>query len=380
MQLDSLLEQSKLPEGDRSKIQRALTFLGGYYRHLSSLLSSVPDSARERLATNPHPSLAIGQLEVWACGDGFIVLFRNGFDAELRVTLHYSLGQSIGQVYGTIHSYMSTFINPISKFQLSGHHVNLGERFLCPPGMLMKMIFENHPKSDVMIPLCSKVFLFGADYFDLAGSDEDARNAALQDFQAASFSLNLRSETRARDLLEEFRSLLQSELHKEVRDEHENALQLYLRDHPEILCPNFEEHRSKPSLGGERQPDFAFSVRDYGGVLRTLVEIESSRKKIFTTGDTFQFTHEFTQAKGQILEWDRLLSKDAAFFERRFGGLYKPRFLLVYGRDHELDHARRDMLRSEFAQTSNREFCTYDDLARRFERIVDNFGKFYSER
>ena len=238
------------------------------------------------------------------------------------------------------------------------------------------MIFECHPKSDVMIPLCSKVFIIGKGYFDVAGSDYDARGAALQDFEVASYRLNLRSQTRARGLLEEFRGLLESEPLQDVRNEHENALQLFLRDHPEVLCPNLQECRAKPDRGGERQPDFAVSVRDYGGVLWTFVEIESSRKKMFTKGNKFQFTKEFTQAKGQLLEWDTLLSKDAPFFERRFQGLHKPRFLLVYGRDRELDQGRRDMLRAEFAQTSSREFCTYDDLARRFERIVENFGKF----
>lgn len=147
-------------------------------------------------------------------------------------------------------------------------------------------------------------------------------------------------------------------------------MQEFLESHPELLLPDFEHVVAKPNLGGERQPDFAFAVRSGGGVEWHFVEIESPSKRIFTSGEEFQFRSEFTQAKGQLLQWDVLLTRDASFFERRLPGLFKARYHLIYGRDSELDDPRRQMLAVEFSETARRNFHTVDDIANRFSRMI----------
>jgi hypothetical protein len=136
------------------------------------------------------------------------------------------------------------------------------------------------------------------------------------------------------------------------------------------VYPEYDLVVPKPSLAGEREPDFAFSSQSALGSRWLFVEIERPDKPIFTKGEAFQFTHEFTQAKGQMLQWDTLITKDQGFFARRFPGLLKPEFYLIYGREAELNATRRDMLVAEFSTTPNRTFSTFDDLANRFERII----------
>lgn len=127
---------------------------------------------------------------------------------------------------------------------------------------------------------------------------------------------------------------------------------------------------AKPTLAGERVPDFAFSMRASSGAQWVFVEIERPSKQISTRGEEFQFTSDFTQAKGQLLSWDTLIIRDLGFFERRFPGLSRPEFHIIFGRDSELTPKRREMLLAEFANTPNRKFSTFDDLGNRFEKII----------
>ena len=192
---------------------------------------------------------------------------------------------------------------------------------------------------------------------------------AVRDVQTAYAELNLGSKSKGDQLVMDFCALLEDA-------DPEEELQRFLADNPVLLCPEYESCKSKPNLGGERQPDFAVSRRAYGGVQWIFVEIERPSKPFFTRGKEFQFHSEFTQAKGQLLQWDRLISQDHAFFERRFRGLYKPEFILVYGRNQELDAERRAMLQTEFAATNNRRCITYDDLAETFDRRLKKIGEF----
>ena len=101
------------------------------------------------------------------------------------------------------------------------------------------------------------------------------------------------------------------------------------------------------------------------------IEIEKPTKHIFTKAG--QFNSEFTQAKNQLLDWDRLVTNDHAFFESRFPGLYKPKFHLIYGRASELDDELREKLQTEFSGT-NRSFTTYDELPSRLKLIAKNLN------
>jgi hypothetical protein len=208
--------------------------------------------------------------------------------------------------------------------------------------------------------------------------NEFAWKVSLEKIRANCYNLDIKNPSQKGNLesLESAKNL--SEIFVNLLDtaQRENELQKFLEKHPEFLYPEFEEFIPKPNLGGERQPDFAISIRDAGNVQWIFIEIEKPSKKIFTEGKNFQFHHDFTQAKGQLLEWDKLISKDHAYFERRFPGLFKPKFHLIFGRDSELDNSRRDMLRIEFSETTNRRFSTYDDLVNRFQKILQRLGVF----
>lgn len=199
--------------------------------------------------------------------------------------------------------------------------------------------------------------------------EEIRANGYNMDIKKPSHKGNLKLQESAKNLSERFVTLLDTA-------QSENELQKFLEEYPEFLYPEFEECIPKPNLGGERQPDFAISIREAGNVQWIFIEIEKSSKKIFTEGKNFQFHHYFTQAKGQLLEWDKLISRDHAFFERRFPGLFKPKFHLIFGRDSELDNPRRDMLLTEFSETTNRRFSTYDDLVNKFQKILQRLGVF----
>jgi Domain of unknown function (DUF4263) len=353
-----------------------MQYLAHYHKHLSSLLSAVPTQpdVREKIANTPCPSLAIGPVELWVCKDGFIVLFKNRQGSNFSVALRPSVDKPVSEVFDQVSKYTHTFVNPISHFQITGHSIKLGPSFSCPPKTLITMVFENLPHFDIMTPLCSKLLIFGyefADQFidnDLPNESENLAPSELAQshFKQAHYNINVGGRDRGARLLREFNSILRQK---------EHVLQVFLRKHPEFICPDFTESRSQPHFGGERKPDFAISTQDYGGFRWIFVEIERPNKRIFTRGKEFQFTKDLTQAEGQILEWEAIITKDHAYFEKRYSGLYKPQFLLVFGRDQELDEQRRDRLRTRFAG-SNKDFCTFDDLARRFERILSNFGKY----
>lgn len=174
---------------------------------------------------------------------------------------------------------------------------------------------------------------------------------------------NLKSQSSADSLLRQYRALLSTSAQ-------ERELQTFLSAHPEFLYPDHEIAISQPGLAGERKPDFAFSVRSSLGIKWIFVEIERPNKRIFTGGADFQFSSEFTQAENQILQWDALITREYAFFSTRFPGLFKQEYHLVFGRDAELDQARRDRLATKFSCGLIRTFSTFDDLAIRFETIA----------
>ena len=207
------------------------------------------------------------------------------------------------------------------------------------------------------------MFLIGWKFLEVGDLRTKAQESAMQSLALAHGLVNLRSPSAARKLLGEYRALLAT-----ARSESE--LQAFLETHPEFVNPQYDSVLPRPSLAGERVPDFAFSFRSAFGTRWLFVEIERPGKLIFTKGKDFQFTSDFTQAKGQLLQWDSLITQHQAFFAKRFAGLIKPEFQLIYGRDAELDVGRREMLRAEFSATPNRAFSTFDDLANRFETIT----------
>lgn len=349
----------------RTKLADIIRFLFTWQEHIAKVFTELPTPIQYRLARRPFPSLARGPMQVCACKDGVLALVLNGFFWEQKIDLRIMLSRLMQDALNAVAGYTYTYVNPITKFTSRGHSVAYNG-LTVSSGSMFTMVLSNSG-SDTTIPVYSKFHLIGWDYLSMA--KETPVDFAVRDVQTAYAELNLGSKSKGDQLVMDFCALLEDA-------DPEEELQRFLADNPVLLCPEYESCKSKPNLGGERQPDFAVSRRAYGGVQWIFVEIERPSKPFFTRGKEFQFHSEFTQAKGQLLQWDRLISQDHAFFERRFRGLYKPEFILVYGRNQELDAERRAMLQTEFAATNNRRCITYDDLAETFDRRLKKIGEF----
>ena len=108
-------------------------------------------------------------------------------------------------------------------------------------------------------------------------------------------------------------------------------------------------------------------VESGNGPEYVFIEIERPNKRVFT--EKGHFHSDFTQAKDQLLDWDKWITQNVSYLQQNLSGLFKPTYHLVYGRDRELDEKSLEKLRTEFSGTTRR-FSTYDGLAQRFETII----------
>lgn len=147
----------------------------------------------------------------------------------------------------------------------------------------------------------------------------------------------------------------------------EEDIQTFLSHHPELICPDYIKCIPKFSLGNDYVTDFVFLIQGQEGLEYVFVEIESTNKDIFTTQG--HVSSKFTQAKDQLLNWEKWLDENVHYVRTKLPDLYRPRFQLIMGRDEMIKRAQREKLRLEF-ESSTRIFCTYDDLLSRFKQIV----------
>lgn len=344
----------------------ALEWLGHYQTELRAAFDLLSNEQKVLLARIHNPHLATGPLELMECTDGIVATIANGIiPYEMKAVVKVPNGprRSMTEWFNHNADRYFTFMDPVSKLAVKGHKATLGDG-VAQEGILFHVIIADSPDR-MWLPPCSKVFLIGRNYFNHVNLKESAFAAARETLAHAYGAANLGSKGKAEKLLAEYRALLQSATN-------ESALQTFLEAHPELIYPEHDTVIAKPSLGGERFPDFGFSIKSSSGAQWVFVEIEKPNKKIFRSSDDIQFTSDFTQAKGQLLQWDILLSREHAYFKSRYHGLFKPEFHLVFGRDAELDDERRDMVIAEFATAANRRFSTFDDLANRFEKIIKN--------
>ena len=358
-----VLPEGALPLPD-ARIERVVDYLGTYQSTLRKAFNDLSDGAKSNLAGLPNPHLATGPMRIVVCTNGVFAAIRNTFESgEIEATVEFPTvaAMTVIEYFNSIVDRVFTFMDPISKLSVKGNPLTFQDSSSYD-GMLTKLLISD--RSDrLWYPPATKVFLIGWEFLEVGDLHAKAEEAARQSLAHAQGLVNLRSQSAARTLLHEYRVLLNTAAN-------EGSLQSFLEAHPEIIHPEYDSVVPKPSLAGERYPDFAFSFRSSFGARWLFVEIERPSKLIFTKGDEFQFTSDFTQAKGQLLQWDTLITRDQAFFAKRFPGLSKPEFHLIYGRDAELDTVRRDMLVAEFSSTPNRTFSTFDDLANRFENII----------
>jgi len=109
-------------------------------------------------------------------------------------------------------------------------------------------------------------------------------------------------------------------------------------------------------------------VQSASGPEYVLVEIERPNKPVFT--EKGWFSHQFAQAKNQLLQWSTWITNNHQFLTRKLPNLGKPVFHLAIGRGHEITSQHRGTIQAEFSGT-NRRFSTYDDVVERFNNIVE---------
>lgn len=344
----------------------ALEWLGRYQTELRAAFDRLSNDEKVGLARTHNPHLATGPMELMECTDGVVATITNGlipYEMKANVRVPHGPKRSMVDYFNENADRYFTFMDPVSKLAAKGHKATLAIG-TAQEGIICNIIIADRPDR-MWLPPCSKVFLIGWNYFNHVDPKQTAIEAARETLGHAYGAANLESKSKAEKLLIEYRGLLQSATN-------ESALQTFLEQHPEFIYPEHDTVIAKPSLAGERFPDFGFSIKSSSGAQWIFVEIEKPDKRIFRSGDDCQFTSEFTQAKGQLLQWDVLLSNGQGFFKDRYPGLFKPEFHLVFGRDSELDEKRRLTVVSEFSSVANRKFSTFDDLANRFEKIISN--------
>ena len=128
---------------------------------------------------------------------------------------------------------------------------------------------------------------------------------------------------------------------------------------------------SQPSIGGpfRRKPDFLWLANDSLTFSPVFIEIEKPSKKMFkASGD---MTKDFSQAIGQIYEWQAILNKSVnqlMFFDffnipiREREKTFEPQFLLIYGR--RIEYANNELLSGKraAARKDKLDIISYDRL------------------
>jgi hypothetical protein len=322
------------------------------------ILKVMSEEERNSIVGYDCPSLACGNYEALICSDGIILCFINSLAQNRKISIE-KRDDRLGIVFSSIKDRFTTFTDPVTKLQVKGYTVELGADF-CPDRVFLKMVFPNHPPNSGLFPSCSKVFVTDFDTFFVQSPSQ----VAFEDFQHAIIVRNANSKNSLKETLASYDRILNS-------GPSEEEIHQFLFKHPILLAPDAMNVMSKPSLVGERSPDFAIAVPEHGGKAWLFVEIEQPDKAIFTTRKDFQFSAKFQQAESQIHSWMDLFHKDHRLFESRFPGLYAPRFLLVYGRSAELVDGKRERLVQKNVNQNSIEVLTFDDLKFRLERIME---------
>ena len=322
------------------------------------MLKVMSEEERNSIIGYDCPSLACRNYEVFICFDGMILCFINSLDKNRKISIE-KRDARLGIVFSSIKDRFTTYTDPVTKLQVKGHTVELGADF-CPDRVFLKMVFPNNPPNSGLFPSCSKVFVADFDTFFAKSPSQ----VAFEDFQHAIIMRNANSKNSLKEALAAYDRILNA-------GPSEEEIHQFLFRHPILLAPDAMDVISKPSLVGERSPDFAIAVPEHGGKAWLFVEIEQPDKAMFTRGKDFQFSAKFQQAESQIHSWMHLFHQDHRHFESRFPGLYAPRFLLVYGRSAELIDGKRERLVQKNVNQNSIEVLTFDDLKFRLERIME---------
>lgn len=169
----------------------------------------------------------------------------------------------------------------------------------------------------------------------------------------------------------------------------EKAFQVFFEENPSFLpgayklsgkSPFMEAVISQPEIGGilKRKPDFVWLANDSTTFAPVFIEIERPNKKMFNKSEVV--TSDFSQAMGQIQQWQYILSQpnNLNILYDYFNisndlrtMIFRPQYLLIYGRREEYeDNSLRTGTRAA-CQTDNINIVSYDRL-----RPISDYSQF----
>lgn len=138
----------------------------------------------------------------------------------------------------------------------------------------------------------------------------------------------------------------------------EERYQRFLAENPVFLDPLAEAVIPKQRLGIEHVTDYAIRRHDGSWVL---VEIEKPHDRIFTNAS--DFSRAFHHAFGQVIDFQRWVTANAAYARKLMPDISSPRGLLVIGRRGSLDSREQDKLRQFTHNSAGIDVLAFDDLA-----------------
>jgi len=335
------------------------------YQHaLRALYKALPESVKD----SPKSRLAvIGKSEIWPCRDGAVVLISKDRKSDITVDIKDPLNKTVDDFMKS--SSASAYYDEDGKKAPIQAAISVKDA-----SKTILHFADNKIKSEGRIfrPNYDRGVIIG---WEAKLESPDAQ--ALDDFRSAFLTKNIGGDEaldrtiqeeqkitriKADQLIDKFTELLNTV-------EKEEDLQLFLKQHPEFLYPDFIECYPKFKLGDDYVTDYVLLVHGPQGSEYIFVEIERPNIKIFTKAG--QFSAVFTQAKDQILKWDNWLTKNHAYVSSKLPNFYKPQFHLIIGRDTDLTIKNKEKIQSEFSATSRR-FSTYDDLVKRSNNGLDS--------
>lgn len=159
-------------------------------------------------------------------------------------------------------------------------------------------------------------------------------------------------------VVEDFEALI-AEAHAE------QVYQDYLTQHAGLLDLASAEVIPLAPLGLEFKTDFVLRRHDGRYIV---IEIEKPQDRIFT--NQVDFTHEFTHAVGQVLDFQQWVAENVAYATKHFPGIASPDGIVVIGRRADLDERRERKLERWQVNSNSIEIFTFDDLSTRARHIL----------
>ena len=347
------------------RIQRIENWLNAYQHSLRAIISSLPVQGPEPV----FPELAtIGRCDIWPCIDGAVILIypsARGISISVQPALNKKVDEFLKD-----------------KRTVAAYFDDRGQR----PRVRAVLGVGDATRAQVhfagfKIESHNRVFKTRYNQCIIVGWEAELQapdELAIKDFQQAYAIKNIGGNDAAGVDVYADKEKITSEKASQLSQEYrtlcatatkEEELQIFLRNHPEFIYPDFIECYPKLPLGAEYATDYVLLVQGHQGPAYVFVEIERPDKPLFT--DAGHFSHQFTQAKNQLLQWDNWITTNHAYLADKLKGLARPEFHLVMGRSESLSDEEKTTIGAEFNR-ANYHFSTFDVLADRFDQIVKN--------